>query len=120
MPSIYDKPTKQPNEQRFKAPGGRGKRVQLNPERNYFTTCAAAAGHLKTVNDALDKLATTVETDSATQQQNNTTQGERHHNQTRPLKKTANNQTRITSKKTGNQQTLSTFLMHETHARLKH
>ncbi len=71
IPSKYDKPTKQPNEQHFKA-GGRGQRAQLNLERNYFRTCAVAA----IVDDALDEVATAAETETTTQQPLTAAQGE--------------------------------------------
>lgn len=45
-----------PNVQRFKA-GDWWQFVQLNPERDYVTTCEDAAKHLKIVNEALDLLA---------------------------------------------------------------
>ena len=56
IPKNPPKATQLPNEQRFKA-GGRGKRININPERDFFKTCAEAADHLKRVNDALDELA---------------------------------------------------------------
>jgi len=57
VPSIYPKSSEQPNAQRFKAKGGREQRIQINPERNYFKSCADAKHHLERVNNALDELA---------------------------------------------------------------
>lgn len=54
VPSIFEEFSVLPTDQRYTANNTRGRRIDINPDRRYFTTCSEATSYLDEVNAVLD------------------------------------------------------------------